>query len=78
MGLAIRKGTQNYTGIIFSAAHKLAWCISKCGWKISRPALIQELSTSNVVKCYVSYLFSGLTVSVVEPSREFFCLKKHL
>ena len=62
--------------------HKLAHCIVNMACKLAQaknkhPALILEVSTSNVGDFYVSHLFPGLTALISEPARALCCLEKH-
>ena len=78
MGMAMRKGAQNYVGMIFGAAHKLVPRTSQHGWKISHPAQILEASISNVRECCEIHISPGLIPLVIELSRAFCCLGKAL
>ena len=84
----MRKGTQNYTGVIFGKVYKSAWHTSWCSAQVGmahklalvkkkHPALILEVSTGNIGVYYISHLFPGLTALVLKPSRKFSCLGKH-
>ena len=81
----MKKGAQNYIGIIFGAANKLAQCTSLRGalngtayksvWEeneSSRPD--PEGSTSHVRESYISHLSPCLMALVIKPSRAFSCL----